>query len=357
MATFNDYLFTNRVTDLHSPRMVMMIPVLVTAVFLSLIVAKMIRKWNLVGRIAAIPTTVNPIRGTTVRAVAWSWMAPTGVMAVFVALSGAARSDLDRLFKDGSSSVVPSSVDPSKLPILADMRILEGDRVADPSAEPDKLPILSDGLAQISESNTGVNLPASATRMATPRRAQSSESKIGVNLPKWIQDGDNTFGDVRRTVLSSGIWSTEAEARQELLPRAASIVRADFDERHHGPLDRAGLRFLSDERVIEAAVKEKYVELAEQDFGMMYRLWWQIEVSPVVRTELYPAWKAAVVGNRVIVIGTVLALLTLAANATALFAKLKSVPNRRSIYTAAVVATSAVAWIAGDLLVVNHLCQ
>jgi len=46
----------------------------------------------------------------------------------------------------------------------------------------------------------------------------------------------------------------------------------------------------------------------------MNRLWWQLEISPVVRTELFSDWKTATVQNKVIFIGAALAIITLLAN-------------------------------------------
>ena len=264
-------------------------------------------------RVPTIPATTRFPERTTLREIARCWVAPTGVMAVFIALSGEFGRELERWFSLTPFVSIPAAVEPHE----------------------------------------------SLVRTENPyQRAETDPAHI---RPSWIDERNSQTGDVQRIVLSSGLWATEAEAIRELLPRTASIVRTDFAERHKGPFDRPGHRFLSDERLANIAVKRQYLERIEQDHGSivlpMCRLWQQIEVSPEVRTEIYPAWKSAVLGNRVVLIGALLSLMTLIANAASLFAKLNRLPNGSTTYAAAVAASSATAWIVGDLLLAMRLCQ
>jgi hypothetical protein len=87
----------------------------------------------------------------------------------------------------------------------------------------------------------------------------------------------------------------------------------------------------------------------------MNKVWWQVELSPMVRTELYPAWKTAVVENRIIVIGSILAILTLLANECALFARLRRDSNGKTTRAALVTGGSVTAWVAAELFVASHL--
>ena len=257
-------------------------------------------------RVPTIPATTRFIGRTTLREIARCWVAPTGVMAIFAALSGEFGHELERWFSLTPFANIHATVEPDD-------------------------------------------------------SHQRSETNLAMSRPSWIDEGNSQTDDVQRIVLSSGLWATEVEARCELLPRAASLVRTDFAERHQGLFDRPGHRFLSDERLAQIAVKRQYLERIEQDHGSivlpMCRLWQQIEVSPMVRTEIYPAWKSSVLGNRVVMIGAVLSLMTLAASAASLFVKLKLVPNRSTTYAAAIAASSATAWVVGDVLLAMRLCQ
>jgi len=292
-------------TDHSSPP----IPLILLGLATIIVYRKFARHW----RIPTIPATTRFAGRSTLREIARCWLVPTGVMVVFVALSGEFSRELERWVSLTPFASFAAAVEPHE------------------------------SLVQTEDSS------------------RSSETDSTLSRPSWVDEGNNQTDDVQRIVLSSGLWSTETEAATELLPRAASIVRNDFAERHQGMFDRPGHRFLNDERLAHIAVKRQYLERIEQDHGSMVlpmcRLWQQIEVSPIVRTEIYPAWKSAVLGNRVIIIGTLLSLMTLVASATSLFAKLRRLPNHGTKYAAVVATCSAVAWIVGDLALALRLCQ
>ena len=260
-------------------------------------------------------TTASGLPGVnTVSAVVRSWLAPSIVMAVFAGLSGHLGPLLDHPLLSGSNFGMSWK---PEVPVAP--------KAKQPPAEP------------------------------------SSDIPVDVNRPKWAVESDTTNGDVRLIVIPSKLWSSEEEASQELLPRVGTIVREDFDSMQKSIWTRTSRGLLSDPQVAQFAIKRRYLERIEQDFGTftapMCRLWIQIELSPGVRTEIYPAWNAAVVGNRILMIGAILSWVTLAANAAVLFAHLKAVPNRRLIYAGAVAATSLAAWTAGDLWLVMRLFQ
>lgn len=208
----------------------------------------------------------------TIRSLVWCVTAPAGIMAIFIILGG---GQFEPAIFRSQRQVSPIAVE-----VVRDAKASTGSLALAPT-------------------------PASAEIR-----------------PGWLLDQDKTNGDVRRVVLSSQLWSTESEAVQELQAKAAALIRSDFAERHQGPFNSAGQFFMSDEELAKIAVKQRFVEHQEQDFGKfsspMNRLWWQVEISPLVRTEIYPSWKAGVIRQRVFALGTVLALLTLAANVVGL---------------------------------------
>ena len=270
---------------------------------------RIVRRW----RVRVNPGAKTPARTTTLREVVRCWLAPTGVMAVFLALSGVFSHEFERWFSSTSVTVISAPIQRSDLPTQSN-----------------------------NLSNTSI--------------AHSTLPK-----PGWIAEGDKQIDEVQLKVLKSELWVTEAEARRELVPIAASDVRAYFAERHHGLFDQPRHQFLSDERLADFAVKQEYLEPVTKKSGTlelpMFQLWQQIEISPAVHDEIYPAWKSAVLPIRVMFIGSVLSLMTLAANAVSLFVKLKRRPNRSKAYAAAIAGSSAAAWIVGDLLLAMRLFQ
>lgn len=142
--------------------------------------------------------------------------------------------------------------------------------------------------------------------------------------PEWTQPSETKTGDVTQIVLSSKQYSTIDEARAELAITARKLLGDDFQQ--YFRVSPSGLGELSADTVKLRAVRREYVETVERDFGNffapMHRVWWQLELSPAVRSELYAEWKiGAKKARAATVAGTLLA-------ATTLFAGL-SLFNRR----------------------------
>lgn len=177
--------------------------------------------------------------------------------------------------------------------------------------------------------------------------------------PNWMENGDSTSGDVRKVVLSSQLWSTEDEAKLDLQRQTAELIRTDFQQHHRGLLDPRGDSFLQTNQIATLVVKERFIEQIDHDFGKftapMFRAWWQAEISPQVRTDLYPEWKAAASQNRMIVVGAGLALLTLLAGAVDCFTNLKRTATPGLTARVVVCAVTALAWFALELIVAFRL--
>ena len=187
-----------------------------------------------------------------------------------------------------------------------------------------------------------------------------SDLDLGRSKPGWIFEGESKSGDIQRFVLTSQLWNTEAEANHELTPKAGAILTSDFEKRHHGIFDPKARRALTTDRIVQVAVKNRFVERVESDFGAfkapMNRVWWQVEVSPIVRTELYPDWTAATIQERSILLGTAIALITLIANAWSLImvSRTKDCNWRLKAGIGTVVATTA-CWSTACLYLTSQL--
>lgn len=271
------------------------------------------------------------------RSVAGCWMAPTAVMTAFVLMSGLTNDRPGPIIENGAISFDPWTTK------LTDVRV---------NAPEGQLQISNDSANRPLVAQPSLVQPASVS-------APVAESDLTANRPKWTNSGDRLEGDIRQIVISSKLWSTEEEAKNELQAKASEIVREDFARRHQGLINSTSLRFLNDERLIKVAVKERYLERTERDFGSfsspMNRLWWLVEVSPIVRTELYPSWKSAVVQNRVLMVGTTLALITLLVNSFGLFFALKQQPKLGWMRAAAASGLCTAAWSSAGLLVAFRL--
>lgn len=255
----------------------------------------------------------HPSRLATPTAIARCWVVPTCVLGIFLALSG---------------------------------RLTTG------------WPLPTEWKRIVSANDT----PAPIPRPPLPDRPVTGEEWSDIKLryfaahrPDWIDAGDTTSGDVRKFVLTSALWSSVDEAKKELQTKATGIMVKDFEQRHHHFLDPKPQRYLSQDRIGPIAVKEQFVEPVELDFGTMYRLSWLVEISPIVRTELYSNWKAAKVQNRVIAVGAGIALMTLMASAGVLFSRLKRVSRYGTLSAFAATSACSTLWIAAGAFVTNRL--
>lgn len=113
--------------------------------------------------------------------------------------------------------------------------------------------------------------------------------------PLWTESPLITQGDVILTVIAGQQFATIEEARQDVATEARKQVLADFEKTYH--TSARELRDLSEAELRSLAVRQEFVETVERDFGNffapMHRVWWQVELSPAVRSELYPLWRGS----------------------------------------------------------------
>jgi hypothetical protein len=118
-------------------------------------------------------------------------------------------------------------------------------------------------------------------------------------------------GEVWRVVKVS-LWEKSVEAaRENLLKQTSNLVQADFNRFFSGgsALTKEGIQ----NRVIRAeAIQTQVHEDVDTPFTM-YKVYWQVELSPEVRAELSDAWKQEIARKRAWLLGEVMALLTLIA--------------------------------------------
>ena len=161
-------------------------------------------------------------------------------------------------------------------------------------------------------------IPAKMDPMSTDVRPVVASLTGLTQRPSWIDQLQTDDGITRRTVISSQQYTTQDEAEQELASTAADILLQDLRQ-----LDPDTARHTSwrptDESLKRIAIKRQYVEAIERDFGNfvhpMYRVWWQMELSPEIRMEFLPAWRSALTVSRIrqvgIVVSTIVLLMTL----------------------------------------------
>ena len=158
---------------------------------------------------------------------------------------------------------------------------------------------------------TGTDRPRSASGFTQSRKRSISETdpvtRVSVHTdqqrrPEWLDLPTIQDGLSERRVISSQQFSTIEEAEQELQAKANQILRDDLARLFPGESAVSPWN-PSLELLKQHTVKEQYAEVVERDFGSfvhpMYRVWWQIELSPEVRVEFLPIWKKGLTSARI----------------------------------------------------------
>ena len=151
--------------------------------------------------------------------------------------------------------------------------------------------------------------------------------------PAWVDQPSVIDGDSERITLTSQQFSTREEAVVELRLAAVKLVEEDLRRLQTGPFRPKSWRPTAED-VIAHAVKERYDDVAEHDFGSfthpMHRVSWQVELSPAMRTEFMPAWRRAVISFRILLVAGVASLFAMAASASVMYFRLDSLTQGRA---------------------------
>jgi hypothetical protein len=144
-------------------------------------------------------------------------------------------------------------------------------------------------------------------------------------VPAWtkskVQRLEATKNDPQKTVwrvVTEGRWENSIEeARAAVLDEAANLVREDFSQYYPG-----GSAAPSDV-IREHAFRAEFIEQqTHEDVSRpftMYKVYWQVELSPEVREQLSDSWKEEVGARRAWLLGGVFALFTLIAGTFAAY--------------------------------------
>lgn len=191
---------------------------------------------------------------------------------------------------------------------------------------------------------TNANLPAERTDGLSQR-------------PAWVDLPRTTDGLSDLVVLSSQQFSTREEAEQALSAEALELVSRDLQQLYPGK-PRSSWQ-PTGEQIQKVAVKQKYVEVADRDFGKfshpMYRVWWQVELSPEVRTEFLPAWRQSLTTLRIRQIGVVVSTLVLITSLIAICCRLDVLTRgTRRGQLGALTGGTALVWLAAVLFVAER---
>jgi hypothetical protein len=138
----------------------------------------------------------------------------------------------------------------------------------------------------------------------TPQDDRTARGESASERPEWTHQPQIHDGDAARLVLTSKQFATIEEAREEIAATAKEMLRQDFERIYRVTAPAIG--DLPTNAVRDLAVRQEFVETIERDFGNFYapmhRVWWQLEISPEVRNNLFPVWKTRTQEQRMLAV-------------------------------------------------------
>lgn len=141
-----------------------------------------------------------------------------------------------------------------------------------------------------------------------PAPAQPSDGPSEESRPAWIDDPVTHDGLSEHRVISSQQYSTREEAEQDLVKQANQILQNDLAKLFPGESIVSPWNPTL-ELLQQHAVKQQHTEVVNRDFGSfvhpMYRIWWQVELSPEVRVEFLPMWRKGITAARIRLVAVV----------------------------------------------------
>lgn len=162
-------------------------------------------------------------------------------------------------------------------------------------------------------------------QVGTDERTSSLTAERSIQRPDWLDQVRTGDGTSERIVIASRQYTTREEAETELAASATALLIQDLQQLRP-EMTRPSSWNPPREAIKQHMVKQQYLEAVDHDFGSfvhpMYRVWWQIELSPEVRTEFLPEWRRGLTVNRIHRVGVVASTLVLAASLLAMYRRL-----------------------------------
>ncbi len=203
---------------------------------------------------------------------------------------------------------------------------------------------------------------AEVARRAAPigevaRRAAPTAEIVeyGTSLPDWVHENELTVDNARFVVVTGDIGSTIEEAVAVARGAAVELVRDDFA----ASVPQVAGWEPPASTLASAAIRRTFVEEIDRktlSSGVpfrVYRAYDQVELSPRVRSRVFPFWKDEIVSRRIWALGGLAGLLTLTFATLATYFRLDartSGLHRRRLKLATVCVIAAGGFAAATLL-------
>ena len=200
------------------------------------------------------------------------------------------------------------------------------------------------------DSESGINLgqPAKSFDESSPSVGnQDEENEAPSQLPEWVRQPETTLEEGRLIVISGEQYPALAKAHKDALDVAVRAVKEDFQQTHSA----AGDWRLPVALVKREAIRQEYVETITRETELnsfqVYRVYYQLELSPQVRKAVFTSWRNQIVEKRLWILGSLVGFVALVLGTTATYLRLDALTG--GLYRRRLKLASVSLLIAGGL--------
>ena len=166
---------------------------------------------------------------------------------------------------------------------------------------------------QIAEGGPGRGLEVTPAGSTSPATKKLQPSDTNARLPDWVTPKTVDLPNRQLIVVDGGIAGSAQVAAAAARTEAIAAIRDDFARafpgaKHWQPPEGLLMREAERRSFIEPITRHT---LSSGTPFQVFRAYYQVELSPAVRTRLYPHWKSEVVDQRLWRLGGLAGLLTL----------------------------------------------
>ncbi len=135
---------------------------------------------------------------------------------------------------------------------------------------------------------------------SSPSAGELESAKSEIERPEWTRQPVRIDGSRKLIVVSSGRFASEIEAELHGFQQAAAVAVKEYSA-----LDPRGTGAVQPQHtdvVKDTAIKQRFLEIAQHDFGKfqapMHQLWLQVELTSELGERLAEPWRKAAVDAR-----------------------------------------------------------
>ena len=173
-------------------------------------------------------------------------------------------------------------------------------------------------------------------------------------VPAWTKLDSRTIHGTEVLVVCSEQFATVEEAERALSQKVGKTLQQDYQKKWRPLFSPRWIQMPGREQ-LEPVISQHYVEVIQRDFGTftapMYRVWWEVTLSPTTRAEVAPFFKRQISDARLELLGGGVALLSLWGGCLWLFGYLSQLVSKPCPRSLALFCSVPAVWGFGAFLV------